>query len=210
MELFYTFFISFFLIFLSELGDKTQLLVLSFSTTDKSKNILLGVAIGTLLSHGIAILFGSKVASLGNADFQLYLQFFTYFSFLLFGILGFCKKDKNNSFDEANHISKLGFLQKIAHFPLFRSCTFIVALSIIVGELGDKTFLASLGLGIQYPTSKISLILGSIVGMVFSNSLALFFGKFISHKFNPKYVQILSNVLFILFGIFGFVSLLFS
>ena len=57
MGFFYYFFITFTLIFISELGDKTQLLVLSFSTKDKSKNILIGVALGTFLSHGLAILF---------------------------------------------------------------------------------------------------------------------------------------------------------
>ena len=57
MEFLYPFFISFILIFLSELGDKTQLLVLSFSTKDKAKNILFGVALGTFFSHGLAILF---------------------------------------------------------------------------------------------------------------------------------------------------------
>ena len=41
--------------------------------------------------------------------------------------------------------------------------TFIVALSIIIGEIGDKTFLASIGLGIQYPNLKFSLIIGAIL-----------------------------------------------
>lgn len=45
MEYISPFIIAFTLVFLSELGDKTQLLVLSFSTRDRAKNILLGVAI---------------------------------------------------------------------------------------------------------------------------------------------------------------------
>lgn len=48
MEYIYPFLISFMLVFFSELGDKTQLLVLSFSTKSKAKNILLGVAIRNL------------------------------------------------------------------------------------------------------------------------------------------------------------------
>ena len=40
MEIIYPFLITFTLVFFSELGDKTQLLVLSFSTKNKTKNIL--------------------------------------------------------------------------------------------------------------------------------------------------------------------------
>ena len=74
MEWFYPFFITFFLVFFSELGDKTQLFVLSFSTKNKIKDILLGVAIGTFFSHGLAILFGSKISCLSSNAFQFYLK----------------------------------------------------------------------------------------------------------------------------------------
>ena len=66
MNYIYTFIISFIMIFISELGDKTQLLVLSFSNKDKTYKILLGVAIGSFFSHGIAILFGSSIGLLEN------------------------------------------------------------------------------------------------------------------------------------------------
>ena len=202
MELVYTFFVSFFLVFLSELGDKTQLLVLSFSTKDRAKNILLGVAIGTFFSHGIAILFGSKIGALGNENSRFYLEIFTYISFLLFGIFGFIPEKEKNLND-----SKSSFLRKITNIKL--NYIFIIAISIIIGELGDKTFLASLGLGIKYPSCKLSLILGSIMGMVMSNSFALFFGRFLGNKFNPKFVKLLSNILFLLFGIIGLINLFF-
>ena len=77
MEIIYTIFIAFILVFLSELGDKTQLLVLSFSTKLKTATILLGVALGSLLSHGVAIIFGSTLSSLGNESFQIVLKFIT-------------------------------------------------------------------------------------------------------------------------------------
>ena len=200
MEFLYPFFISFILIFLSELGDKTQLLVLSFSTKDKAKNILFGVALGTFFSHGLAILFGSQIGSLENETFQFYLELLTYSSFLLFGIIGFLPKRKT----KVDTNSKTSLLQKISFIKLN-----FIALSIVIGELGDKTFLASLGLGVQYPKYKISLILGSIFGMVVSNSIALFFGRFLGSKLKPKFVEILSNIIFIIFGLLGFVNRLF-
>ena len=156
MELIYPFLITFTLVFFSELGDKTQLLVLSFSTKNKAKNILLGVAIGTFFSHGFAILFGSQIACFSNDTFQIYLKIFTYSTFLLFGIIGFLPKEENNSSN-----SKLNILQKFSSMKL--NAIIVVALCILIGELGDKTFLASLSLGFQYPNSKLPLVLGSVL-----------------------------------------------
>ena len=194
MEFFYPFFISFCIIFFSELGDKTQLLVLSFSTQSKAKNILLGVAIGTFFSHGIAILFGSKLSYLSNSNFQTYLKTFTYISFIVLGIAGFIFKEKNNS-----KSSEPNLLKKFSGFKL--NYIIIVAISIMIGELGDKTLLASLGIGIQYPNYKLSLILGSITGMVLSNSVAIFFGKFITKYLNQNAMKFMSSILFIIFGL---------
>ena len=66
MNFLYPILIAFLLVFISELGDKTQLLVLSFSSKLKASTILLGVALGSLFSHGIAILFGSSIGLLEN------------------------------------------------------------------------------------------------------------------------------------------------
>lgn len=165
MELLYPFLITFTLVFFSELGDKTQLLVLSFSAKNKIKNILLGVAIGTLLSHGFAILFGSKIAYFSSDNFQFYLKIFTYSSFVLFGIWGFLSnKFQHNNISEASSdscSSKSKFLEKFSCLKL--NCVLMVAFCILVGELGDKTFLASLSLGFEYPNAKLPLILGSIL-----------------------------------------------
>lgn len=198
VEWIYPFLLSFFMIFLSELGDKTQLLVLSFSTKAKTYSILLGVALGSFFSHGIAILFGSTLGNFDNIFLHLTLKFITYLSFLFFGILSFLKKEENSS------PSKSGFLHKLSTYSL--NFILIIAFSIAIGELGDKTFLASLGLGIQYANSKISLIVGAILGMVLSDLLAVLFGKFLHTKISEPLMNTISGILFLLFGTIGLIG----
>lgn len=200
MNSLYPFLIAFFLIFLSELGDKTQLLVLSFSSKLKSYTILLGVALGSFFSHGIAILFGSTLGNLGNPIIHTILQFLTYLSFIFFGIFTILQKEDNDS----NSPTKNGFLHKLSNLSV--GYILMIAFSIAIGELGDKTFLASLGLGISYPSSKLLLIFGAILGMVISDSIAILFGKLLTHKISEKAMNILSGVLFLVFGVIGFVS----
>lgn len=207
MKLFYPFLITFSLVFLSELGDKTQLLVLSFSTKNKTKNILLGVALGTFFSHGFAILFGSRLAYFSSDSFQFHLKFFTYFSFILLGLIGLLPKKSKNS-DNNLSLQKFNFLHKFSHFKL--NCVILVAFCILVGELGDKTFLASVGLGFEYPNAKLSLILGSICGMVLSNFVAIFCGKLIGNYLKQNLIEFLSNITFIVFGLLGFFHILFN
>lgn len=199
MDILYTFFIAFALIFLAELGDKTQLLILSISSKNKVHNILLGIAIGSLLSHGIAITFGSSLGSLENEPLLFMLKSITYLTFLLLGIIGFLPNNKTSTERE----NKL--LKKISKSSL--NNIFIIALCIIIGEIGDKTFLASIGLGVEYPNYKISLITGAVLGMVLSNSIAIIFGKFLEKHFSEKIIETLSNIIFIVFGIIGIIML---
>lgn len=208
MYLIYPFLISFALIFFSELGDKTQILVLSFSTKKKATHILLGVALGSLLSHGIAIIFGSSVANLGNDVFVFYLKFITYLSFIVLGIFGFVHSQKDNTPKNIStrNNSKSHFISFIN--SLTRNCVLLVACSIAIGELGDKTFLASIGLGIQYPLYKVSLICGAICGMLLSDSIAIFFGKWLGSKISASTIEFLSNIIFLAFGIFGIIGVL--
>lgn len=208
MYLIYPFLISFALIFFSELGDKTQILVLSFSTKKKATHILLGVALGSLLSHGIAIIFGSSVANLGNDVFVFYLKSITYLSFIVLGVFGFVHSQKDNTPKNIStrNNSKSHFISFIN--SLTRNCVLLVACSIAIGELGDKTFLASIGLGIQYPLYKVSLISGAICGMLLSDSIAIFFGKWLGSKISASTIEFLSNIIFLAFGIFGIIGLL--
>ena len=116
----YPFIIAFFLVFLSELGDKTQLLVLSFSRKTTSFSILLGVALGSFFSHGIAIWFGSSLSLIGHETFHSVLQIITFCSFFIFGIFSFlpCKEGK-----EENSNTKPTILHRLAKIGL-RLCLY--------------------------------------------------------------------------------------
>lgn len=199
MNLLYPFFVAFLLVFISELGDKTQLLVLSFSNKTKPFFILLGVALGSFFSHGIAILFGSSIGLLENDFIHNLLEFVTYLSFILLGIFSFFQKSNTE-----NDSKKEGFSKKVSSACF--GYIFIIAFSIAIGELGDKTFLASLGLGISYPTYKFSLVLGAITGMVVSDSIAIIFGKLLNKYISESSMQKFSGVLFLIFGIIGFIK----
>ncbi len=199
MELIYPFLIAFIMVFIAELGDKTQLIVLSFSNTLKARTILFGVALGSLFSHGIAIIFGSSLGLLDNPFLSKLLEVLTYTSFILMGIFSLLPKKEKISFDDN---SKGGMLQKISHLKF--SYSLMIALHIMFGEFGDKTFLASIGFGLQYPTSKIMLVIGAVLGMVASNSIAIIFGKILNKYVSETTFQKLSGILFLIFGIVGF------
>lgn len=196
MLLIYPFIIAFTLVFISELGDKTQLLALSFSSKLKISTILLGVALGSLFSHGLAILFGSFLGNIEDLKFQYFIKIITYISFIIFGIITLKSSNKDADSKSSNRNSFKNNFQYI----LF------IAFSIAVGEFGDKTFLASIGLGIQYPNYKIMLILGAIFAMVASDLIAILFGKFLSKKVSEKTMQTFSGILFLIFGFIGILN----
>ena len=201
MSCIYPILIAFLLVFISELGDKTQFLVLSFSSKLKASTILIGVALGSFFSHGIAILFGSSIGLLENEFLHNSLQIATYISFIVFGIISFLPKK-----EEIRDEKKDSLIKKLSRFGI--GYIFIIALSIAIGEIGDKTFLASLGLGISYPNSKLFLIIGAILGMVASDTIAILFGKFLSSKVPDCFIEKLSGILFIIFGVVGFIQFL--
>ena len=198
MLIIYPFIIAFTLVFISELGDKTQLLALSFSSKLKISTILLGVALGSLFSHGLAILFGSFLGNIDDLKFQYFIKIITYISFIIFGIITLKPTNKGSDSKSRNKNSFKNNFQYI----LF------IAFSIAVGEFGDKTFLASIGLGIQYPTYKIMLILGAIFAMVASDLIAILFGKFLSKKVSENTMQTFSGILFLIFGTIGLLNIL--
>lgn len=134
------------------MGDKTQLLICGLATKYHPFKILLGVAIGTLFSHGLAILLGSYISNF--EVISTWFKLLAYLSFILFGIYSLIKKEKEDTPEKKQ---------------IIKGIVLSVALAIFIGELGDKTQLASIALSLTYHKQILSLILGAIFGMILAD-----------------------------------------
>ena len=57
------FFLSFAVIFVAELGDKSQLMALTFATRYRAIDVLIGISIATLLVHLGSVALGATIAA---------------------------------------------------------------------------------------------------------------------------------------------------
>jgi len=110
---------AFMLIFIAEMGDKTQILAMAFAVRFPVKKVLLGIGIGAFLNHGLAVIVGSYLSKMISIDI---VQMVAGFVFILFA-LWTLKPDEDDEVEEAK--SKFG--------PVAT-----VALAFFLGELGDK------------------------------------------------------------------------
>ena len=53
---------AFLLIFIAEMGDKTQILAMAFATQFPVRKVLLGIGLGVVLNHGLAVALGSYLS----------------------------------------------------------------------------------------------------------------------------------------------------
>ncbi len=176
-----SFFQSFFLIALAEMGDKTQLVALSFATKYKPAKVLLGIFIGTLVVHLFSVIIGEKVSAYIPA---YYLKIIIGLSFVGFGIWTLrgdtCDEKERNRY-------KLGQ-------------TLTVAVAFFLAELGDKTQLATVSLAAQYHAFW-GVWLGSTFGMVLADGIAIIVGVLAGKKLPERLIQYVSAGIFITFGI---------
>lgn len=173
-------FIPFISIAFAEFLDKTQLMVLLLaSRTKQHAKLLTGVMLGFTLVDGSAILAGSWLA---EAVPYFYVKLIAGFGFFLFGVISLKKKSKN---EKGDVVMKNPF---ISGFGI-----------IFLSEWGDKTQIASALLATQY--SPPLVFLGTMLALGLLSIIAVYFGKFISKKFEKDLVNKISAVIFLLIGL---------
>ncbi len=170
---------AFLLIFIAEMGDKTQIIAMTFATQYKVKDVIKGVIIGVVLNHGIAIILGRFVSNVLPINT---IQIFAGIIFVIFGIMALRKEET----DSLSNKKDFG--------PIMT-----VGLAFFVGELGDKTQLTAMTLSSEsiYP---IIILLGTTLGMVATSCVGIFVGCRIGQKIPDILVKIISSIIFIFFG----------
>jgi putative Ca2+/H+ antiporter (TMEM165/GDT1 family) len=165
--------ISFAVIFVAELGDKSQLMALTFATRYRAAAVLAGITIATAIVHGAALPTGWIALAAGLA-------------FLGFGawtLRGDSLSDEEKA--KANRSSG--------------SAVWAVGGAFFLAELGDKTMLATITLATQH--GWLGTWLGSTVGMVAADALAILIGRWLGRNLPDKVIRYGAAALFALFGV---------
>ncbi len=172
---------SFLLVFVSEMGDKTQLLALVLAARfRKPVPIMFGILVATLLNHALASYIGSFVTNYISAEV---LKWILGGTFVLFG-LWMLIPDKDEGLPEQ---------QKWGPF-------LTTTVSFFFAEMGDKTQLATLALGAKF-VAPMMVTVGTTLGMLGADGLAVVFGHKFTEKIPMKLVNRIASALFISFGI---------
>lgn len=173
---------SFFLVALSEMGDKTQLLALLLTTKFKKPlPILAGIFVATILNHSIASFFGIWFGE--NLIPQHFLNYILGAIFIVFA-LWMLVPDKE---DEWNGKREYGaFLTTTVAFFL--------------AEMGDKTQFTTMALAASFK-NVFMVTIGTTLGMMLADGIAVLFGEAFLKFIPMKWVRILASIFFLLFGI---------
>lgn len=172
---------TFLFVFLAEMADKTQLMIMALANKYRMKTIILGMIIGVVIISGFSVICGDFIGSL----IPIWaVKLCGAFLFIFFGFHTLLKKD-----DSSNHHSKQ------YRFPILS-----IAFTFLLAELGDKTQLATVALAADHTTLQLQVFLGSALGLIMANIVGIFAGKFIFSHISDSTIRIGSAFIFLFFG----------
>ena len=172
---------SFSLVAISEIGDKTQLLAFSLAARHKSRwRVMAGIFVATILNHSLAAFSGDWVAAHLSPHVLAIILACTFIAFGFWTL-------KPDTLDD----------QKVSpRFGPFWTTVFLFFLA----EMGDKTQLATVALSAKFH-SVFFVTIGTTLGMLVTDGLAVFLGERIAKKVQMKWIRYCAAGLFFAFGI---------
>ncbi|KAB1907721.1 TMEM165/GDT1 family protein [Micromonospora tulbaghiae] len=175
--------VSFGVIFVAELGDKSQLMALTFATRFKPVPVLIGITIATAVVHLASVAIGYGLNAALPTD---WISLVAGLAFLGFGAWTL-RGDKLTE-EEKRKAERGG-----------RSAVIAVGVAFFLAELGDKTMLATITLATKY--GWFGTWLGSTLGMVAADALAILVGRMLGRHLPERTIRYGAAVLFAICGL---------
>lgn len=182
--------VAFGVVFVAELGDKTQLLALDFG----ARYSLRTVAIGLTLGYGVANIVATIVGGiLGAALPDRLIQITGGLVFLGFAAFA-VRRAVSGSLeeDESEHPTSVRGTSTMAVIAS-------IAAVIAVAEMGDKTQIATATLASQ--SAPVGVWIGATLGAASSGMVGAVAGNLIGDRVPTRSLQFASAALFTLFGV---------
>ena len=176
--------VSFAVIFVAEMGDKSQLMALTFATRYRVIPILIGITIATASVHAVSVLLGAVLAVSLPTEMINIAAGLAFLGFAAWTIRGDTLTD-----DEAAKVERQSN----------RSAVAAASGAFFLAELGDKTMLATITLAST--DNPWWVWLGSTVGMVLADALAIVVGRLLGKRLPERAITIFASVMFVLFGV---------
>jgi putative Ca2+/H+ antiporter (TMEM165/GDT1 family) len=170
-------------VFVAELGDKSQLMTMTYALRHRWWVVLTGVGIASFLVHGLSVTIGHF---LGLTLPERPIAFAAAIAFLLFALW---------TWRDGRHVDKHG-VRPVAE-P--RHVLLAVISSFALAELGDKTMLATVALASDHQWAGVWL--GATAGMVLADGVAIAVGAVLHKRLPERFLHNLAGLLFLLFGV---------
>ena len=173
---------AFVMVFMGEMGDKSQFLALAFATCYPMRTVLGGVSLGIGLNHGLAII--AALLIVGIFKNMTFLQIAAGFLFLFFGLSTLKSEDEDEE-EEVKTCTKGSLLT--------------VATAFFVGELGDKTQLMAMTLAMNSERPAV-IFLATVSSMILVSLFGILVGRSLGKRIPHRALSYLAAFLFLLFG----------
>jgi putative Ca2+/H+ antiporter (TMEM165/GDT1 family) len=177
------FLISFGIIFVAELGDKSQLMAMTFATRYPAAMILAAITAATALVHLLSVLVGAVVGSALPTDAISVVAGLAFLGFAAWTLRGDSLDDDETA--RAHRGSRSAFVT--------------VGSAFFLAELGDKTMLATVTLATD--NGLVGTWLGSTLGMVAADALAIVVGHQLGARLPERAIRIGAAAVFAVLGV---------
>lgn len=168
-------------VFVAELGDKSQLMTMTYALRHRWWVVLSGVGIASFLVHGLSVAIGHF---LGLTLPERPIAFVAAIAFLLFAVW---------TWREGGADAEAVKVAEPRHVLL------AVVSSFVLAELGDKTMLATVALASDHNWAGVWI--GATAGMVLADGVAIAVGAVLHKRLPEGFLHAMASVLFLLFGL---------